>query len=386
MKPNASKNKSSDPIIIIGAGWSGLACAVTLVQAGYQVCLLESAPQVGGRARGIDNKKSPAEAAYPLKKDNGQHIMLGAYHFTLAIFKSLGFKQSELLQRHPLDLKLFSVTESLIHLKVLSILPAPLHLLAAFLTIQGLRLSDRLKIIKMALLIKLSGYQLKQDISVEKLLADYHQSKIIIKALWEPLCLATMNTPIKVASAQVFLNVLKDSFSSSRKDSDCLFFKQDLSRTFCLPAIQFIKAQGSEVYCREKVINIEIKQTTKNIKSTEFYIQTKQNNYYCQQMVLATPAHISKKLLDPSCLLPSTASFDFFYHPIMTIYLQYPETIKLPQPMVGFFSCYSNSTAQWAIDRATVGQKGLIAIVISGPGKHIQQVSTHLVKHCRFLI
>ncbi len=40
--------------------------------------------------------------------------------------------------------------------------------------------------------------------------------------LWEPLCISALNTPPAEASAQVFLNVLRDSFNGSREDSELL--------------------------------------------------------------------------------------------------------------------------------------------------------------------
>ena len=44
-------NSTTDPIIIIGAGMSGLACATWLHRAGRPVLVLEAADGVGGRVR-----------------------------------------------------------------------------------------------------------------------------------------------------------------------------------------------------------------------------------------------------------------------------------------------------------------------------------------------
>ncbi|RKZ95088.1 MAG: desaturase, partial [Gammaproteobacteria bacterium] len=46
----------------------------------------------------------------------------------------------------------------------------------------------------MSFMLMLSQYTLKQDISVINLLRQHHQSDKVIKTLWQPLCLATMNT------------------------------------------------------------------------------------------------------------------------------------------------------------------------------------------------
>jgi len=55
------------------------------------------------------------------------------------------------------------------------------------------------------------------------------------------------------------------------------------------------------------------------------------------------------------------------HQPIYTVYLQYPEQVRLPQPMLGLDRCFT----QWLFDKGQIsGQRGLIAAVISAQGKH----------------
>jgi phytoene dehydrogenase-like protein len=42
---------SSDPVLVVGAGLSGLACAQRLAAAGLEVRVLEASDAVGGRVR-----------------------------------------------------------------------------------------------------------------------------------------------------------------------------------------------------------------------------------------------------------------------------------------------------------------------------------------------
>lgn len=376
-----NKNMSDKEAVIIGAGWSGLACAVTLAHHGYKVYLLESARQVGGRARKVNFKRFLANQTI----DNGQHIMLGAYHATISLLKLIGIKENDFLERHQLELNMYSPEYSMIKLKAPA-LPAPLNLLTAFLTMKGMKFYTRFKIIKMALNLEIIKYQLKHDMSVSDLLDKYSQPKEVIIALWEPLCLATMNTPIEHASAQVFLNVLKDSFSRKKTDSDLLFFRQNLSNIFCSPASEFITQHGGQVLCEEKVLGFECSSQNKRL---EFTVKTTKHQFKCHNLVIATPAHITDRLVqnisnqplinkllfnEQSLLKPANASLHYKYQPICTVYLQYPASTQLPVRMVGLF----NTTAQWAIDRSLTNQPGLIAVIISGPGKHTQMPDNHL--------
>ena len=68
---------NSNAIIVVGGGWAGLATAVELSQQGKQVTLLESARQLGGRARRLPFGS--------LSVDNGQHLFIAAYRETLRL-------------------------------------------------------------------------------------------------------------------------------------------------------------------------------------------------------------------------------------------------------------------------------------------------------------
>ena len=372
IKPDDTKGATPEAdtydVIIVGAGWSGLACAVTLAHLGKKVCLLESARHAGGRARQVQFKHFLQQQPV----DNGQHIMLGAYHETLALFKLLGLNEQQVLERQPLSLNMFSPEHSPVQLKVPAVF-APLHLLLGFMLIKGVSFTERLAILKMTLSLALSNYQLDQDISVAALLDKHTQSQLLIDALWEPLCLATLNTPIEYASAQVFLRVLKDSFSQKREDSDLLFFRQDLSEILVRPAIDFITEHNGQFKPQNKVIDIDLTD-----RDSGFIVKTRSLQYQCQTLVLATPAYITEKLLKkpPHLLRPDSASLSFNYEPICTVYLQYPPASRLPETMTGLF----NSTAQWLIDRSLCTQPGLFAVIISGPGRHLKKNHAELAQ------
>jgi hydroxysqualene dehydroxylase len=81
-------NHTDEPIIIVGAGWAGLACALTLTSQNQKVLLLEASPQAGGRARGVLFGEDLV--------DNGQHLFIGAYQHTLSLLKILSIPEENL--------------------------------------------------------------------------------------------------------------------------------------------------------------------------------------------------------------------------------------------------------------------------------------------------
>jgi uncharacterized protein with NAD-binding domain and iron-sulfur cluster len=58
-------------IAVVGAGYAGMAAAVTLVERGVPVTVFESGQVPGGRARRVVTQGETL--------DNGQHILVGAY-------------------------------------------------------------------------------------------------------------------------------------------------------------------------------------------------------------------------------------------------------------------------------------------------------------------
>ena len=351
---------SAESVIIIGAGWAGLAAAVKLTQQGHKVAIYESAKQAGGRARSVSFNDTDV--------DNGQHLLIGAYHECLSLMKTVGVDIESSLKRLPLLLTVVDKGQDKLILKAPA-LPAPLHLLYALFTAEGLKLRDRVAAIKFGLYLKINHYQLKKDISVEALFNLTNQSDILVRQLWEPLCLATMNTPIKQASANVFMRVFKDAFSNKRKDADLLVPTVDLSRLFPNAAIKYIEDHGGKIYLKSRIENIEINNNqisavTAKIDNNEVQI------IKTSKIIIATaPQNLKKLIAEHSALKAISNNIEQLnYEPIVTLYLQYSKEDKLTQPMFGL----SRTLSQWAFDRGFFcRQSGLISVVISCAGEHM---------------
>ena len=80
-------------IAIIGAGWTGLSAAVTLVPHA-DVTLFEAGNVAGGRARAVQSRDFSF-------LDNGQHLLIDAYQATFDLLKTIGVAQDEIFFRQP---------------------------------------------------------------------------------------------------------------------------------------------------------------------------------------------------------------------------------------------------------------------------------------------
>lgn len=356
----------NEPVVIIGAGWAGLAAAVNLTQQGYKVLVFESAKQVGGRARQVKFNN--------LKVDNGQHLLIGAYTECLNLMKTVGIDSQRYLTRLPLLLTVIDKSNIKLNLSAPA-LPAPFHLLYALLTAKGLSFKERFSAIWFGLYLRKNNYTFKEDISLSALLQKTRQPEILIRQLWEPLCLATMNTPIKNASANIFMRVFKDAFTNKTKDADLLLPTVDLSTLFPEAAVKFIKNNGGEVHLKSRVEKIEV------INNIVTEIQVKNNNEYqsikTSNIIIATaPQNIKKLLAGHSVLDKITSNIEqYHYEPIVTVYLQYAETTKLRQAMIGL----SSTISQWVFDRGSICQQpGLMSVVISSHNEHNGDIADHM--------
>lgn len=333
-------------VAVVGAGWSGLACAVELATAGRRVSLFESAKQAGGRARRVDWKG--------LSIDNGQHLMIGAYKETLRLLDRIG--TAHLLQRRPLELILPGV-----HLK-LPRLPSPLHLAAGLLSARGLAWADKLAATRLIRDLQGRAFRLERDIPTALLLSQHGQPANLVANLWEPICVAALNTPIGEASAQVFCNVLRDSLMGPRADSDFLFARTDLGSLVVDPALDYLRQHGGEVRLAQRIEAVGFPTETDRgcrIAGEDF-----------AQVVLAChPGQVAKIAAgQPRLALIAELTARYAWQPILTTWLQFDAPIAFPYPMLGL----GPGQAPWAFDRSDL-KPGLVAIVVSAEGPHLHQ-------------
>ena len=334
-------------VAVVGAGWAGLAAAVTLAERGLPVTVFEASRSLGGRARRVTLDGTDL--------DNGQHILIGAYTETLRLMRLVGADPERLLVRLPLELR----DVSGFRLRAPP-LPAPLHLLAGLVLASGLTAAERLRAARFVAHLRRSRFALEADESVERLLARHRQAGALRDRLWVPLCVSALNTPPERASARVFANVLRDTLGGARAASDLLLPKADLGALFPAPAAAFVAGHGGEIR-----LGAAIRAIVRD--GAGFWLDTDPAAF--SHVVLACPPQLAPGLLgdfpELGGLAATIAAIE--HEPIYTCYLQYPEGVSLPFPMLGF----SGGLTQWAFDRGTLsGHPGLIAVVLSASGKH----------------
>lgn len=335
-------------IAVIGGGWAGIAAAVELTAQGQVVTLFEAGRVLGGRARGITLGGQ--------RLDNGQHILLGAYKEILALMRQVGADPEQLLQRLPL-----AIQDNAGFRLRLPTIPVPFNLAWGLLTARGVSLREKIATARWMEGLKSRQFQLPVDTRVAEWLDAAGQKGALRRHLWEPLCLAALNTPAERASAQLFATTLRDSLGSPRReDTDLLLPKVDLGQILPEPAAKWLQANGAKLRLSHRVKEIadELGDRPQFYESQNRGLSPNSSTVDGEAfdaVILATaPQHAAS-------LLGAEPNFGLEFEPIGTVYLAYPESTALPVPMLG----QQGGIGQWAIDRG----HGMIACILSGHGE-----------------
>ena len=338
-------------VTIVGAGWAGLSAAVHAVQAGWQVRLLEAAPQTGGRARRVMHQG--------LALDNGQHILIGAYRETLELMRAVGVDIDKQLWRMPLTLR-FPDGQGL----QLPNWPAPFNVLAGIAKASGWSWADKWVFIRRAMHWQTQGFDCPEDMTVAQLCAELPST--VMSLMIEPLCVSALNLPAPDASAKVFLRVLRDALHGGAGNSDMLIPRCDQSALLPDAAVRWLGLHGAEVLTGQHVHALTEHLTT--------------------PVILACPAWEAARLtqtLNPHWAAQAAA---LEHTAIATVYVLANAKLDWPSPVMALPS-HPLAPAQFVFDKARLsgqaGLEGVIAAVVSASGNDREDITQTVLQQLR---
>jgi len=346
--------------IVVGAGWSGLAAAIALADAGADVTLLDAAPQAGGRARRVE--VALGDRRYAL--DNGQHLLIGAYAQTLKLILRLGIDPKRAFERVPFTLRYpdgFALRAAR--------WPAPLHLAAALLRARGCSGAERLALATWVASMQRARWRIEPDRPAVELFRG-HPVRLVDR-VWQPLCVAALNVRLHEASAATFLAVLRDSLGADAAASDLLLPRGDLSGLLPDAAVDALEV-GATVRLRTPVVGLRRR------AQGGWSVETRSAPLVADAVVLALPPTRAADLLasidgDP-CADAVALLRGVEIAPIATVYLRYAPQMRLPYPVYALREDPARERyGQWAFDRGALDPNcaGVLAVVISADGPHL---------------
>lgn len=340
-------------IIVIGGGFAGLSAAAFLSNSGHTVILYEASPKLGGRAYSFKDTVTNDII------DNGQHILMGCYKYTLDFLNLIGAKKNLIFQKK-LNVNFIHKEKGITPLKS-ELLPYPFNLLSAILTYKAISIIERLRILKLMLKLPFIDLNSLKELSIDEWLIGEGQTENCKKALWEILAVGTLNTNTHKASAYIFVLILKEIFFKGNFASTIIISKTGLSEMYCNDTQSFIEKNKGKIFLSHRVDEIIVD----NGFIKEIIVNGKAINDF-DFVITAVPSYsLNKMLRDDIAAKPELS-----YSSILTIHLWLKQN-NLSELFYGLI----DSPVHWVFNH-----KKYITIVISDADKYKEKSKDEILE------
>jgi len=340
--------------LVVGGGLAGLSAAVSLAKKNIHVQLIEASPKFGGRVYSFTDEKSGDEI------DNGQHLLLGCYYETLKFLDTINASHLFQYQKN-LEINFAARGGQKYYLAATS-LPYPFSLLFGLLNYDALSIADKITVILLiARLPFIESYSHRNE-TVEDWLVGMNQSRNSIKAFWEIIGVGALNSRLKDASAEIFIDILKVIFLEGNDASAMIIPKVGLSKAFINPAVSYIESKKNELSLSEKLVELSF-----NGSRAVSAVTDKKSVRDFDAVILAIPAHGMSKIKNIELLLePET--IEMKHSSILTLHLWLKEN-RLKKTFYAFL----DSHLHWVFNHGTY-----LTTVTSGADELIEKSQEEL--------
>lgn len=371
--PRRTPPPGSEPVVVLGGGFAGLACATALAEGGARVTVLEKKPHLGGRARSFRDPRTGETV------DNGQHLFLGCYRQALAFLRRIG---TEALLRFPPGVLVpyADAQGGRDALRCPAWLPSPLHLAYGVWGLSGLSWGDKLG------LLRLDWHYARQELrprgsvvggrgsgedpsreldrsSVRRWLDSMGLSRRLQGRLLDPIAIGALNELPEKASALGLAQVLREAFYRNAGSSRLGFPGVGLSELYVDPARRFIEERGGQVR-----LSCAAAALLERGGRLDEVVTERGERFSASAVVSTLPPWALDRLQRPRALRGSESSWKA--SPIVGINLWMDRTV-LSEPFIGLLDTevhwVFNKTALWR--RNGGGQ--YLSLVISGAHRRV---------------
>ncbi len=344
--------------IIIGGGITGLSTAVYLSKFGHEIELIESSPKLGGRTYSFFSNSFQTEI------DNGQHLLMGAYKYTLDFLKLTNAIDKLELQE---NLKVVYINKFGGKLKIdASKYFYPFNLINAIYNFNALNFNEKLNFIKFIIFLPFQNKSSLENLSVIEWLKKKNQSINSIKSFWEILTVSVLNTNIDEASAYLLKKMLIKIFFAGNKSSTIIIPKENLNKIFVDSTLEFMKQKKFTYSVSEKLENIKIdKNVVKEIRTN------KRTFTQFDYLILAITPYQIRKIICNENLIDN--NFDKYEtSAIISVNLKLKENF-----MTEKFVALIDSKIHWIFNHGE-----FITIVISDANRYVEFPQDIIVEIC----
>lgn len=184
-------------VVVVGGGLAGLASAVALGSADYQVQLLEARPHLGGRATSYPLNTGDDSSVTTI--DNCQHVLLRCCTNLLDFYRRLGVRDHVRFHREFYWIEPGGRTSVMKR----GMLPAPAHFTGSFAKLRFLSLSDKMAVANGLLSVKYE-YGKRADlenVTMMDWLREKKQTPKAIERFWRQVLVSAINEDLERMAA-----------------------------------------------------------------------------------------------------------------------------------------------------------------------------------------
>jgi squalene-associated FAD-dependent desaturase len=308
--------------VIVGGGLAGLAAAVALAERRVGVTVLESRPRLGGRASSFVDKTTGVQI------DNCQHVSLGCCTNFQHFCRTLGLDEFFRTERE----LYFIGKDRVVNRLAGGVLPAPLHLAAAFARTSYLSVRDLLAIGRgmRALAAARRGDFAADDFAVW--LERHHQPRSAIERFWTPVlvsCLSETLDHINVASAR---KVFVDAFLANRNGWHVQIPTVPLDALYGTRLTGWLAARGTDVRLQAGVERLAVEAG----RAVGVVLRSGET-VEAEHVIVAVPHWLVLDVLPPECAShPDLARLrELETAPISSVHLWFDRPILFPPKRAG---------------------------------------------------
>ena len=274
--------------IVVGGGLAGISAALALQDSGkWNVKLFEAGKKLGGRVSSIKDTETD------MYLDNCQHACFRVYDHFLQLIGRCNAQNSIKFQQKT-NVKFTNPNTGISGSLYDSKLKPPNHLAKSILKFPHLSFKDKLAMRKVVK--KLSKMTEEErinldNISFEEWLKNNGQTQNSIEVFWGFFVLAALNISIKKASTAQAAFLFRKGLFGNNDSFDVGAFSEDLSHIFENQILNTLKESGVKIYKSTKVNSL--------IWNGEKFsqIETSKEKFSADLIILATPHHITNRLL-----------------------------------------------------------------------------------------
>ena len=337
---------------IIGAGISGLACAVRCAQGGHAVVLYEAAPQAGGRCRSFEDEGLGCTI------DNGNHLVLSGNSATMAYLNDIGgnrtvreltparFPFFEPKPKQSYDLLPYMKSTGELQWAFRPGSPfLPFWLMTPNRRVPGTTPRHYLEALKLRKAAK--GQTVADCVD---------RNGPLFERFWQPMTRAVLNTDAEEASAALLWKTIKMTFLKGESACRPLIFTRGLSAALVTPALRVLENAGAIVRFQSRARGLRWQEEgVMALRFPEGILRLEMDD----AVVLAVPPDICAELW-PDANPPQET------RPIVNVHFRLSSPVSLPGGQV--FLGLIGMSSQWLFSRGDV-----LSVTISAATDHVDR-------------